>query len=191
MALDLLLIAEHPHALRDACLRGWWRPLLLPTADLRPLTHLTVLHPKATAIEQVAPIQALEPWPQSGWPQGGWPTPGGPEPGEPRRWLLALCTLRQLRRPIPLGRGRQLNRWRPRTLGEMRLLSIDALLLSDSLADYLERLRRRRLQLGLDPEDPKGQDPKGQDPVGQEPERQDAQGRAGLSTGRSAAGPAD
>jgi hypothetical protein len=134
MPLDLLLLAAEAQTLQLAARRGFWGPLALPGAQSRCLTHLAVLPPNATAIEQVAQILSIEPWPMS--------------EANPR-WLLSLGPARQLRRPIPLGRGPQLSRWRPRTADQLRVLSIDGLLLSDSLADYLRRLQRGRLRLSL------------------------------------------
>ena len=134
MPLDLLLLAAEAHTLELATRRGFWGPLALPGAQSRCLTHLAVLPPKASAIELVAQIHAIEPWPMA---------------GDSSRWLLSLGPVRQLRRPILLGRGAQLSRWRPRRAEEHRVLSIDGLLLSDSLADYLRRLQRGRLRLAL------------------------------------------
>lgn len=134
MPLDLLLLAAEAQTLQLAARRGFWGPLALPGAQSRCLTHLAVLPPNATAIEQVAQILSIEPWPMS--------------EANPR-WLLSLGPARQLRRTIPLGRGPQLSRWRPRTADQLRVLSIDGLLLSDSLADYLRRLERGRLRLAL------------------------------------------
>ena len=134
MPLDLLLLAAEAQTLQLAARRGFWGPLALPGAQSRCLTHLAVLPPKANAIELVAQIQAIEPWPLS---------------GDTNRWLLSLGPARELRRPILLGRGAQLSRWRPRTAEQLRVLSIDGLLLSDSLADYLRRLQRGRLRLAL------------------------------------------
>jgi hypothetical protein len=108
MALDLLLISDHPNALRDACLRGYWGPMSPPSADCRFLTHLAVLPPQATAIEHVARIQALEPWPE----------PGGPVPSGSLRFLLVVRHLHPLRRPIPLGRSPLLSTWRPQPAAE-------------------------------------------------------------------------
>jgi hypothetical protein len=136
MALDLLLIAAPPELLQQACLRGWWGPLSLPAALCRFLTHLAVLAPQASAIEQVARIQAIEPWTEPASRQGL----SSPLPGAAPRWRLVLRSHRTLRRPLPLGRSRHLDRWRPRRPDETRLLSIDALLMSDSIADYLRRL---------------------------------------------------
>ena len=142
MALDLLLIAAPPELLQQACLRGWWGPLSLPAALCRFLTHLAVLAPQASAIEQVARIQAIEPWPEPAQdPRPGTGVgPDGSSPGAAPRWRLVLRSHRTLRRPLPLGRSRHLDRWRPRRPDETRLLSIDALLMSDSIADYLRRL---------------------------------------------------
>jgi hypothetical protein len=94
-----------------------------------------VLAPQASAIEQVARIQAIEPWPEPA--QDPRPEAG---PGAAPRWRLVVRSHRTLRRPLPLGRSRHLDRWRPRRPDETRLLSIDALLMSDSIADYLRRL---------------------------------------------------
>ena len=134
MARDLLLLAADPSELEEAAERGYWGPQALPRAACDSLTHLAVLPPNANAIEQVAQILSIEPWPMSD--------------ANPR-WLLSLGPARQLRRPIPLGRGSQLSRWRPRNADQLRVLSIDGLLLSDSLADYLRRLQRGRLRLSL------------------------------------------
>ena len=151
MALDLLLLAAPAHALVAACRRGYWPPLPLRSFQARHLTHLAVLAPEAEAIKEVAEIEQLLLW----FEQNGQ-----------RWWLPLLGRLRSLRRPIAAGRGPALDRWRPRTADDVRLLSIDGLLLCDSLADYLQRLRRNWAPLDLtpDPEPPQGRPPQGGSP---------------------------
>ena len=151
MALDLLLLAAPAHALVAACRRGYWPPLPLRSFQARHLTHLAVLAPEAEAIKEVAEIEHLLLW----FEQNGQ-----------RWWLPLLGRLRSLRRPIAAGRGPALDRWRPRTADDVRLLSIDGLLLCDSLADYLQRLRRNWAPLDLtpDPEPPQGRPPQGGSP---------------------------
>jgi hypothetical protein len=108
-----------------------------------------VLEPEAKAIEEVAEIEQLLLW----FEQDGQCS-----------WLPLLGRLRSLRRPIAAGRGPALDRWRPRTPEDVRFLSIDGLLLCDSLADYLQRLHRRwaPLDLTADPELPQADRPPGE-----------------------------
>ena len=136
MALDLLLLHGSASDLEAACRRGYWPPVPLPLQQARGLTHLAVLAPEAEAIAAVAEINHLLRWVE----QDGqlW-------------WLPLLGPLRRLRRPIAAGRSRELARWQPRAPGQMRLLSIDELLLCDSLADYLRRSRRPRRRGEVNP----------------------------------------
>ncbi len=141
MALDLLLVPGGSSDMEAACLRGYWPPLPLRPLQAPSLTHLAVLAPDAKAVEVVAPIEHLLLW----YEQDGrfW-------------WLPLLGRLRRLRRAIAAGCSRELERWRPRSAEDVRLLSIDALLVCDSLADYLQRRRRKGewLDLNPDPEPP-------------------------------------
>jgi hypothetical protein len=134
MARDLLLLAADPHELEEAAERGYWGPQALPRAACDSLTHLAVLPTNAKVIDRVAPILQIAPW---------------PDPRPSARKQLVLGPITPLRRPIPVGRGRVLSRWRPRRLDQPRLVVVNELLFYDSLAEYLELLtpqeRRRSL----------------------------------------------
>ena len=127
MARDLLLTAHHGHALAGACDLGCWQPLPLRLDDVLDLTHLAVLEPGAQAITAVAEIVQIEPWLMA----------DGAE-----HWLPLLGLRRQLRRPVRLGSSRLLQGWLPRGPRELRLLSIDGLLASGSVAAYLRLLSK-------------------------------------------------
>jgi hypothetical protein len=129
MTRDLLITAHPTASVADACDLGCWLPLAQPLDDLIALTHLVVLGPGAEAIEAVARIEQLEPWHlRSGTTE----------------WLPLLGAAHPLRRPIPLGRSRMLEGWLPRNPLEQRLVSIDGLLASDSLAAYLRLISQGR-----------------------------------------------
>ncbi len=102
-------------------------PVPINTDQAFELTHLIVLTPGFTTIEEVAVISDLEPWIEA----------DGIE-----RWLPFLSQRRRLRHPIPLGSGRLLEGWLPRSYEEHRLLDLDALLAADSLADLLKVMMR-------------------------------------------------
>ena len=143
MARDLLLLAAPPSALEKAAERGYWGPLTLPRAACDSLTHLAVLPPVAKVIDVVAPILEVTPW---------------PDPRPSSRKQLLLGPIRPLRRPIAVGRGRMLARWRPRRLDQPRLVVVNELLFYDSLAEYLELLtpeQRRRSLMPLGEGDPR------------------------------------
>ncbi|MFN9637449.1 MAG: hypothetical protein ACK55D_12135 [Synechococcaceae cyanobacterium] len=143
MARDLLLLAAPPSALEEAAERGYWGPLTLPAAACDALTHLAVLPPKAKWIDVVVPILDVTPWPD-------------PRPSARKQLLIGPTT--PLRRPIPVGRGRVLARWRPRQLNQPRLVVVSDLLFYDSLAEYLELLspeERRRSLMPLGEGDPR------------------------------------
>lgn len=129
MTRDLLITSHHAHALAGACDLGCWQPLALRLDDVLDLTHLAVLEPGAEAITNVVEINQLEPWLQ----------PDGAE-----RWLPLLGRRRSLRRPVPLGASRLLEGWLPRGPRDLRLVSIDGLLASDSLAAYLRAVSQGR-----------------------------------------------
>jgi hypothetical protein len=143
MARDLLLLAAAPSALEEAAERGYWGPISLPRAACEALTHLAALPPKARAIDQVAPILQVTPWPD-------------PRPSSRKQLLLGPIT--PLRRPIAVGRGRLLSSWRPRRLDQPRLVVVNDLLFCDTLAEYLQQLspeQRRRSLMPLAPDDPR------------------------------------
>jgi hypothetical protein len=138
MARDLLLLAADPSELEEAAERGYWGPQALPRAACDSLTHLAVLPTNAKVIDRVAPILQIAPW---------------PDPRPSARKQLVLGPITPLRRPIPVGRGRVLSRWRPRRLDQPRLVVLDDLWFCDSLADYLEQLspeQRRRSLIPLE-----------------------------------------
>ena len=60
--------------------------------------------------------------------------------------LPFLSQRRRLRHPIPLGEGRLLQGWLPRSYEEQRLLDLDALLAADSLADLLKVMMQGAVQ---------------------------------------------
>ena len=127
MASSVLITTHHRTALAAACERGFWMPIPLSTEQAFELSHLIVLPPGLTAIEEVGVISDLEPW---------------IEPDGIERWLPFLSQRRRLRHPIPLGSGRLLEGWLPRSYEEHRLLDLDALLASDSLAELLRVMMR-------------------------------------------------
>jgi hypothetical protein len=143
MARDLLLLAAAPNELEEAAERGYWGPLTLPSAACDSLTHLAVLPTTAKAIDVVAPILLVAPWPD-------------PRPSARKQLVLGPTT--PLRRPIAVGRGRVLTRWRPRRLDQPRVVVVNELLFYDSLAEYLELLepeQRRRSLMPLGEGDPR------------------------------------
>ena len=127
MASSVLITTHHRTALAAACERGFWMPVPISTDQAFELSHLIVLTPGLTAIEEVGVISDLEPW---------------IEPDGIERWLPFLSQRRHLRHPIPLGSGRLLQGWLPRSYDEQRLLDLDALLAADSLADLLKVMMR-------------------------------------------------
>lgn len=127
MASSVLITTHHRTALAAACERGFWMPVPISTDQAFELSHLIVLTPDLTAIEEVGVISDLEPW---------------IEPDGIERWLPFLSQRRRLRHPIPLGEGRLLEGWLPRSYEEQRLLDLDALLAADSLADLLKIMMR-------------------------------------------------
>jgi hypothetical protein len=119
MPRDLLLTVHHPGAWAEACLRGFWLPMPIRGVEVLALTHLTVLHPGAEAVAELAPISSLEPL------MG--------RDGEVR-WMPFLAAPRRLRHPVPLGDAQVLGPWLPASPLEYRLLEIDRLLVAISLA---------------------------------------------------------
>ena len=127
MASSVLITTHHRTALAAACERGFWMPIPLSTEQAFELSHLIVLSPGLMAIEEVGVISDLEPWIEA----------DGIE-----RWLPFLSQRRRLRHPIPLGEGRLLQGWLPRSYEEQRLLDLDALLAADSVSDLLKVMMR-------------------------------------------------
>jgi len=122
MASIALITTHHSKALANACERGFWMPVPLSIDQAFELSHLIVLSPGQDRIEEVGVISELEPWLEA----------DGVE-----RWLPFLSQRRRLRHPITLGHSRLLQGWLPRSYGEQRLLDLDQLLASASLADLL------------------------------------------------------
>ena len=86
-----VLITTHPGAaLAKACLRGSWVPLPLPEHLRQNLSHLVILPPAATAIEEVGRI---------------WTLQRVDTLDDRLDWLPLLDGCRRLRHPIPLGDG--------------------------------------------------------------------------------------
>lgn len=133
MPSSVLITGHHRSALALACERGFWMPVPLSTDQAFALSHLIVLTPGLTAIEEVGVISDLEPWIEA----------DGIE-----RWLPFLSERRRLRHPIPLGSGRLLEGWMPRSYNEHRLLDLDALLAADSLTALLGLMMRGAVQGG-------------------------------------------
>jgi hypothetical protein len=127
VASSVLITTHHRTALAAACERGFWMPIPLSTEQAFELSHLIVLSPGLMAIEEVGVISDLEPWIEA----------DGIE-----RWLPFLSQRRRLRHPIPLGEGRLLQGWLPRSYEEQRLLDLDALLAADSVSDLLKVMMR-------------------------------------------------
>ena len=127
MASTVLITSHHPTALAAACERGIWMPVPLSTDQAFSLSHLIVISPGQQWIEAVGVISDLEPWVEA----------DGIE-----RWLPFLGQRRQLRHPIAIGHSRLLQGWPPRSYEEQRLLDLDALLASESLADLLKVMMR-------------------------------------------------
>lgn len=132
MASSVLITSHHSTALAAACERGLWMPVPLSTEQAFDLSHLIVLTPGMRSIEEIGVISDLEPWVEA----------DGIE-----RWLPFLSQRRRLRHPIPLGEGRLLEGWLPRSYDEQRLLDLDALLAAGSLADLLGIMMRGAVQL--------------------------------------------
>ena len=61
MASSVLITTHHCTALAAACERGFWMPIPLSTDQAFELSHLIVLTPGLTAIEEVGVISDLEP----------------------------------------------------------------------------------------------------------------------------------
>ncbi len=137
MASTVLITSHHRTALAAACERGFWMPVPLSTDQAFSLSHLIVISPGQQWIEEIGVISDLEPWVEA----------DGIE-----RWLPFLSQRCQLRHPIPLGQGRLLEGWLPRSYEEQRLLDLDALLAADSLSELLRFMmqgaapRNRRAQ---------------------------------------------
>lgn len=128
MARDLLLTAHYKGALQLACQWGFWLPVAIPQVDVIDLTHLVVLHPDAEAVAEVAPIATME----------FLFLRDGEE-----YWLPFLEPLRQLRHPVPLGSGEELQRWLPVSPQQYRLLEVDRLRVATSLAELIREMGNR------------------------------------------------
>jgi hypothetical protein len=112
MAAQLLITRHHRQALRNACERGFWMPLVLPEAQAHTVSHLTALAPGATTIAAIAPVTAMEPWSDSDGIESFLPFLGERE---------------VLPKPIPLGHHDMLEHWLPKNRHQLQLIPLASL----------------------------------------------------------------